>query len=71
MKYPDPDTERLITPGTPELEPDALNDSIVQGLLREKLPVTRENYLLLAGLEEPLDAEFESELPRQLRRLQS
>ena len=54
-----------------QVGPESLKDSVVQELVRDRLPVTRANYLEYAGLQEPLDAEQESELPRELRKRRS
>jgi hypothetical protein len=43
-------------------------DPIVQGLLRDGVPVTRANYLEEAGLKEPVDPEVESQFPPHLRK---
>jgi hypothetical protein len=51
-----------------ELSPETLKDPIVEGLLRDKQPVNRENYLLRSGLEGPLDPELEAEMPVDLRK---
>lgn len=51
-----------------QLGPESLKNSVVQYLHKLGLPVTRENYLDVAGLEEPLDAEIEAGLPPELRK---
>lgn len=46
-------------------------DPIIEMLMRDSIPVTRENYLRHAypphGLPEPLPAELEAALPEELR----
>jgi hypothetical protein len=54
--------------GSRTLGPDSLEDPVVQGLLRDGVPVTRANYLEAAGLQEPLEPEVEAELPRELQK---
>jgi hypothetical protein len=49
------------------LGPESLKDGVVQLLLRQGRPVTRQNYLSLAGLQEPLDPEVEADIPRELQ----
>ena len=49
------------------LSPKTLQDSVVQELLLDGLPVTRRNYLRYAGLKEPLNPEVEADLPEQLQ----
>ena len=49
------------------LSPKTLQDSVVQELLLDGLPVTRRNYLRYAGLKEPLNTEVEADLPEQLQ----
>ncbi len=48
------------------------DDPILELMLRDKVPLTRENYLHLAYMgtppEEPLDAELEAELPEIFRK---
>lgn len=45
-------------------------DSLLEKMKRESIPLTRENYLKLAGLEEPLDAELEWEIPPMFSRIE-
>lgn len=47
--------------------PPGQRDPIVQHLQNAGLPATRESYLRVAGLSEPLDAETEASLPPELR----
>jgi hypothetical protein len=45
------------------------SDPLVERMKRQQIPVTRENYLQLAGLTEPLTAEEEWMLPPELSRV--
>ena len=60
-------SSKKVTQNTEGLSPESLQDSVVQELLVDKLPVTRVNYLRYAGLKEPLNPEVEANLPEQLQ----
>jgi hypothetical protein len=63
-----------ITPSPSKLGPDPEPDfdSIMVEMKAHGIPITREAYLAMAlpGIEEPLDAELEAELPVRFRRNQ-
>ena len=52
---------RLIT--REELERQAGNDPVVRSMILRNVPLTRANWLEMAGLSEPLEAELEAEVP--------
>ena len=60
-----------ITPGPSKLQPDPEPDldPIMVEMKAHGIPLTRCNYLAMAlpGIEEPLDAELEAELPVRFR----
>ena len=51
-----------------QLGPESSKDSVVQSLINLGVPVTRQNYLDAAGLEEPLHPELEADLPPELQK---
>lgn len=42
-------------------------DILLDYMREHQLPLTRKNYLDLAGLKEPLEAELEGELPKEFQ----
>lgn len=42
-------------------------DPVLETMKLRGIPLTRERYLITAGLEEPLSAELEADLPREFR----
>jgi hypothetical protein len=60
-----------ITPSPSKLQPDLETelDPIIKEMVSHGIPLTREAYLAMAlpGVEEPLDAELEAELPERFR----
>jgi len=44
------------------------SDIVLEAMKQRGLPLTREQYLQTAGLEEPLGGEVESMLPREFQR---
>jgi hypothetical protein len=44
------------------------SDIVLETMKQRGTPLSRENYLMTAGLEEPVSAEEEAEIPRQFQR---
>ena len=51
-----------------QLGPVSRKDPVVMSMERANVPLSRKNYLVVAGLEEPLDAENELQMPVEFRK---
>ena len=63
-----PSLDSLKEPERLAMQRAAKSDPLLAGMIRDGNPLTREVYLSLNGMKEPLDAEEEAMLPEPFRK---